>query len=228
MRPLMDKLTYYFVEMALKYIQMTFWGCILQIRDQGIERNAEQIELDGLSVDNRRAPLHCRNCDAWMLASPPCASASVWGSPRRPITPHACGTEGGRDSTTKTYHVNQQFEYSQMKSTMGIWQGIGFAFAGLRYAFVSQRSIRIEIAFAGVVVIIGFVLGISNLEWAIVAISLVVGLELINTAVETVVDLASPTFHPLAKVAKDTAAAAVFIGAFGSLIAGLIIFLSRL
>lgn len=117
-----------------------------------------------------------------------------------------------------------------MKSTMGIWRSIGFAFAGLRHAFVSQRSIRIEIVLAGVVVVIGFILGISKLEWAIVAISisLVIGLELINTAVEAVVDLASPTFHPLAKVAKDTAAAAVFIGGLGSVIAGLIIFLSRL
>lgn len=117
-----------------------------------------------------------------------------------------------------------------MKSTMGIWRSIGFALVGLRYAFISQRSIRIEIVFTGVVVIIGLILGISKLEWAIVAISisLVIGLELINTAVETVVDLASPTSHPLAKVAKDTAAAAVFTGAFGSIIAGLIIFLSRL
>jgi len=117
-----------------------------------------------------------------------------------------------------------------MNAIMGIWRSIGFALAGLRYAFISQRSLRIEIVFAGVVVVIGSVLGISKLEWAIVAvsISLVIGLELVNTAVEAVADLASPTFHPLAKVAKDTAAAAVFIGAFGSIISGLIIFLSRL
>ena len=174
-------------------------------------------------------------------ASPLCALASVYpgypGPGRRACCPGSraypylpSGTGGGRESTTKTCHVNQQFGYSQMKSTMGIWRGLGFALVGLRYAFISQRSIRIEIAFAGAVVIIGFFLGISKLEWAIVAISisLVIGLELINTAVETVVDLASPTSHPLAKVAKDTAAAAVFTGAFGSIIAGLIIFLSRL
>ena len=73
---------------------------------------------------------------------------------------------------------------------------------------------------------IGFALGISRLEWVIVIISIsfVIGLELINTAIEAVVDLVSPEYHPVAKVAKDIASAAVLTSGVGGLIAGLVIF----
>ncbi len=103
---------------------------------------------------------------------------------------------------------------------------MGFAFEGLRYAFRSQRSLRIESIIAGFFVVIGFALDISRLEWAIVIISIffVIGLELVNTAIEAVVDLVSPEYHPLAKVAKDIASAAVLTSAVGGLIAGLVIF----
>ena len=73
---------------------------------------------------------------------------------------------------------------------------------------------------------IGFALGISRLEWVIVIISIffVIALELINTAIEAVVDLVSPEYHPVAKVAKDIASAAVLTSGVGGLIAGLVIF----
>ena len=59
-------------------------------------------------------------------------------------------------------------------------------------------------------------------------ITLVIGLELLNTAIEALVDLASPAFHPLAKIAKDAAAGAILLVVLGSVAAGLIIFLPRL
>ena len=107
-----------------------------------------------------------------------------------------------------------------------IWRSMGFALDGLRYAFRSQRSLQIEIIIAGFIVVIGSVLGISRLEWVIVIISIffVIGMELINTAIEAVVDLVSPEYHPVAKVAKDIASAAVLTSAVGGLIAGLVIF----
>ena len=107
-----------------------------------------------------------------------------------------------------------------------IWRSMGFAFEGLRYAFRNQRSLRIESIIAGFIVVIGFALGISRLEWVIVIISIffVIGLELINTAIEAVVDLVSPEYHPVAKVAKDIASAAVLTSGVGGLIAGLVIF----
>ena len=110
------------------------------------------------------------------------------------------------------------------------WQSLAFALAGLNHTFRSQRNLRIHIAIAVAVVIAAFVLRISRTEWAVVVtlISLVIGLELLNTAIEALVDLTSPVPHPLAKVAKDTAAGAILVAAVGSAIVGLIIFLPRL
>ena len=73
---------------------------------------------------------------------------------------------------------------------------------------------------------IGFALNISRLEWVIVIISIffILGLELVNTALEAVVDLVSPEYHPVAKVAKDVASAAVLTSGVGGLVAGLVIF----
>ena len=110
------------------------------------------------------------------------------------------------------------------------WQSLAFAFAGVRLALHSQRNLRIHFAFALAAVFLGFALRISRAEWAVVValIALVISLELLNTAVEALADLASPTFHPLAKTAKDTAAGAILVVALGSAAAGLIIFLPRL
>ncbi len=110
------------------------------------------------------------------------------------------------------------------------WQSLAFALAGVRHALRSQRNLRIHITIAVAVAIAGFVLRISLIEWAVVVtlIALVIGLELLNTAVEALVDLDSPEPHSLAKVAKDTAAGAVLVAAVGSVAAGLIIFLPRL
>ena len=68
------------------------------------------------------------------------------------------------------------------------------------------------------------------MEWAILAltIGLVISCELINTAIEAVVDLVTEDYHPLAKVAKDTSAAAVFIFAIVAVIVGIIIFLPKI
>lgn len=110
------------------------------------------------------------------------------------------------------------------------WQSLAFALAGVRFALRCQRNLRIHFSIAAVVVIAGLVLRIDRSEWAIVVtlIALVVGLELLNTAIEALVDLASPASHPLAKIAKDTAAGAILVVAAGSAVVGLIIFLPRL
>ena len=110
------------------------------------------------------------------------------------------------------------------------WQSLAFACAGVRHALHSQRNVRIHLGIAAAAVIAGFALRINRAEWAVVVtlIALVIGLELLNTAIEALVDLASPTFHPLARTAKDTAAGAILLVALGSAAAGLIIFLPRL
>jgi diacylglycerol kinase (ATP) len=86
-------------------------------------------------------------------------------------------------------------------------------------------------ALATVVVLgFGFYFDISRLEWALVALAvgLVWSLELANTAVEAVVNLVSPDYHPLAGRAKDVAAGAVLVGAVAALAVGLLVFGPRI
>jgi len=92
--------------------------------------------------------------------------------------------------------------------------------------FRTQVNARIHAVVAVAAIVAGFVLHISAWEWCAVigAIGLVLVAEAINTAVEAVVDLASPEVHPLAERAKDVAAGAVLIGAAVSVIIGLLVF----
>lgn len=89
---------------------------------------------------------------------------------------------------------------------------------------------RIHMGFALLVVIFGLLLQISVTEWCLcfVLFGLIMGLELVNTAVEAVVDLVTEEYHPLAKRAKDAAAGAVLIAAVMAAVTGLIIFIPRL
>jgi len=97
-----------------------------------------------------------------------------------------------------------------------------YAFAGLFAAWRSERNLRIHAVVAVGVIVAGIVLRLPAAAWAIVflAIALVVAAELLNAAVETVVDLVSPDDHPLAKRAKDVAAAAVLVAVAGAVAAG--------
>lgn len=93
-----------------------------------------------------------------------------------------------------------------------------------------ERNARIEAAIGLLAILLGLWLQIRPLEWAVVVtlIALVLGLEMVNTAIEATVDLLSPDVHPLAKKAKDSAAGAVVTAALGSVIVGLFIFGPRL
>lgn len=104
----------------------------------------------------------------------------------------------------------------------------GYALKGIITA-LKQQNLRIHFASTLIVVIIGLITGLSSIEWLIIilVISLVIGAEMINSAIESVVDLASPEIHPLAKQAKDIAAGAVLIFAIASVVIGLIIFLPK-
>lgn len=115
-------------------------------------------------------------------------------------------------------------------SAQNFRQSLACALSGLLHAARSQPNFRIHVVVAALVVVAGLVLRISRVEWAIIAAltAVVIALELLNTAIEAVVDLASPAIHPLAKTAKDTAAAAILVAAAGSVVAGAFIFLPRL
>jgi diacylglycerol kinase len=104
--------------------------------------------------------------------------------------------------------------------------GFGYAFSGLWYALRTQRNARVHAGIALLAIILGVVLHISSIEFALVfvAISGVFIAEMFNTVLEICVDLASPEYHPLAKIAKDVAAGAVLVNAMLAIIIGLFVF----
>jgi diacylglycerol kinase (ATP) len=108
--------------------------------------------------------------------------------------------------------------YSRIRS-------FGYAFEGAWYALRTQRNTWIHGLATILVFGLAWWLGVGRLEWAILVLT-AMGIwmgEFFNTAIEAVVDLVSPEYHPLAKVAKDVAAAAVLVGAFGAVLIGLLI-----
>lgn len=87
-----------------------------------------------------------------------------------------------------------------------------FAFQGFRTAVRTERNIKVMLVVGALAIVAGLVIGLDLVSWAVIVLccGVVIGAELLNTAVETVVDLVSPEFHPLAGRAKDIAAAAVW------------------
>lgn len=109
-------------------------------------------------------------------------------------------------------------------------ESIGYALEGIRFALVQGRNFKIQIGFGILAVSLGTVLRLTSPEWAvlILIIALVLILELVNTTIETVVDMVSLKFHPLAKIAKDVSAGAVLIASVASILIGIALFLPRL
>jgi diacylglycerol kinase len=109
-------------------------------------------------------------------------------------------------------------------------KSFGFAVSGLRYAFKTQPNFKFH-CFATVVVVgAGYYLQLERSDWLwiLAAIGLVLVAELLNTAIETLVDLVSPGFHVKAGIVKDTAAAAVLVSALIAAGIGLLIFVPKI
>lgn len=104
-------------------------------------------------------------------------------------------------------------------------RAFGYAFAGWWYVIRTQRNAWIHALASVLVMAMAAWLGIPGRDWAILilTIGMVWTAEFINTAIEAVIDLASPQQHPLAKVGKDVGAAAVLIAALSAVVIGLII-----
>ena len=114
--------------------------------------------------------------------------------------------------------------------SVSLLRSFGFALEGVSYLIRTQRSAQIEIVIGVAVVAVALWLGIDALEWAalVLAMTLVLALEALNTSIELAVTLASPERHPLAKAAKDVAAAMVLIAAIGAAVVGVILLGPRL
>jgi len=99
------------------------------------------------------------------------------------------------------------------------------AFNGWWFVLRTQRNAWIHAAISTAVLLVAFWLHLPLRDWAVLflTIALVWTAEFINTALEAVVDLASPQQHPLAKVGKDVGAAAVMLAALASILVGLLL-----
>ncbi len=109
-------------------------------------------------------------------------------------------------------------------------KSFSFAIEGVLYTLKTQPNMRIHFGIGILAVTLGFVFKIERSEWLalVIVIGFVFILEIINTAIETLVDLYTEEYHHLAKIAKDTAAGAVMIAAIMSVCVGLIIFLPKI
>ncbi|WP_154025842.1 diacylglycerol kinase family protein [Olsenella uli] len=110
------------------------------------------------------------------------------------------------------------------------WRSFGFAVQGFRFVLRTERNIKVMLGGFAFAVAVGLFLGLSPTQWGLILLccGAVLCAELLNTAVETVVDLVSPEYHPLAGRAKDIAAAAVwvlcvFVGVVGLVVFGSVI-----
>ncbi len=100
------------------------------------------------------------------------------------------------------------------------------AVSGFVFVLRSERNMKIHLAAAFIAAALGFVLGISRVEWGLLCITifLVLAAETANTALEKVVDLVTADYHPLARSAKNAAAGAVLLSAINAVIMAFIIF----
>ena len=127
------------------------------------------------------------------------------------------------DSPPINYHTNINFWRGRQLSLLAAWEGVV-------YVIRTQPNVWIELTALSVVAVSGAWFRIGALEWGLLGltVAMILALEAVNTAIETVIDLVSPRYHPLAKIAKDTAAGALIIAVLGSVFVAVCIFGPRL
>ena len=105
-------------------------------------------------------------------------------------------------------------------------RSFGYAIVGFRTSVATERNIKVQLLVGVLAVVAGVVLRIDALSWVLVllCIGLVLFAELVNTSIEAIVDLATQDLHPLAKRAKDIAAASVFTLSITAAVVGIIVF----
>lgn len=117
-----------------------------------------------------------------------------------------------------------------MEVNTNLLKSFGFAIEGIKLAYKYNRNIRIHTIIGILALILSFILGLSNFEIGIilVVILLVISAEMINTAIEEMVDLIVQEHREQARIAKDVSAGMVLVCAVGSLIIGAVIFIPHI
>jgi len=112
----------------------------------------------------------------------------------------------------------------------GFCSSLNKAWRGLLHTCKTQRHMKVHLVAGLSVLCFAWWWRVSSFEWMILifAIGCVIGAEVMNTAVEIVVDLIEPNFHPLAGLAKDVASGAVLVSAIQAIAIGMIVFLPHL
>ena len=124
----------------------------------------------------------------------------------------------------------RKIEYSNELDVKRLGRSFKAAFEGIATTYKKEQNIKIHTIISIIVVLGGVLFKINYIEWLVclVLIGFVLMAEFFNTAIEYVVDLASPNIHPLAKAAKDTASAGVLMMAIISALIGCVIFIPKI
>ena len=125
---------------------------------------------------------------------------------------------------------NVLFAKNKLVRIMKFIQSLQFAITGIAAFFRNETNGQIQLGAAIIAVILGWIFQIAPMEWLVVVlcITMVLTLEMINTAIEKLCDVMHPGYHPQIKIIKDIAAGAVLCAAIGSVIAGAIVFLPKM
>ena len=117
-----------------------------------------------------------------------------------------------------------------MRKMKKIRNSFKYAIEGIWTSFKTERNMKIHIFIIILVIIAGIILKINKSEWiiCIILFAIVIGSELFNTSIETIVDMVMPEKNEKAKIAKDVSAGAVLVVAIGAAIIGLVIFVPRI
>jgi diacylglycerol kinase (ATP) len=119
---------------------------------------------------------------------------------------------------------------SSRRQTTSIIQSFNYAFEGVLWVLRTQRNMRIHFAIAAVVLVLAFAYDVSRIELIALMLAIVFVLitEMVNTAIEAATDIATTSFDPLAKLAKDIAAGAVLIATVNAVVVGYLVLADRL
>ncbi|MRH43090.1 diacylglycerol kinase [Aquibacillus halophilus] len=108
--------------------------------------------------------------------------------------------------------------------------GISFALKGIKEVIRTEINFKVHLLIALVVIILGLFFQLTSIEWILILLTIgfVLTFEMLNTAIERVLNYLAPEIHPVVGTIKDISAGAVFVAALTSIINGLIIFLPKI